>query len=98
MRSGPKPLVARPNCGVCRKPVESFKEEEGDGRLSSYVIFIARCHGAVERQKVHKRDVRSGSLSFGVAFAGPPALEPPRVRGLLGAGQSREACQRRERQ
>lgn len=58
-------------CGECGVPVESFTEEDGDG----FVIFVARCHGATERQKV-RRAMTSG-LNFGMAFAPLVPRLPP---------------------
>jgi hypothetical protein len=78
--TGPRPLRARPACAVCGAPVESFTEEDGAGALAGFVLFVARCHGAVERQKV-RRSLTKG-LNFGAAFVPKNRLgasEPPRA-------------------
>ena len=77
---GPKELHARPICALCRKPVESFTEEEGTGALRGFVLFVARCHGDVERQKVGRGDTRG--LNFGAAFASNLLAGSPTPRSL----------------
>jgi hypothetical protein len=73
--AGPRRLRARPTCAVCRQPVEDFTEEQPDtGALRGFAIFVARCHGAIERQRVDRRLLRG--LNFGMAFADPGALAP----------------------
>lgn len=76
-------LRARPTCAICRVPVAEFTEEDGEGVLRGFVLFVARCHGEVERQKVRRAETKG--MNFGVAFGGKKAIGAPGVRGLLGA-------------
>lgn len=83
VRRGPRPLKARPTCAVCKAPVETFTEEDGDGALAAFVLFVARCHGDVQRVRVRKVDVDKGRLNFGSAFETSKQLPAAAVRGLL---------------
>ena len=57
-------LKARPRCGQCGRPVDSFEEVEHFGRLR----LIARCHG--EREVVELEASQASGLVFGEAFRG----------------------------
>lgn len=61
-------LSARPVCGRCKRPVQSFSEEEVHGRLR----LRARCHG--ESEYVDLEPDEAKSLAFGMAFTQRPRL------------------------
>jgi len=63
-----KELAARPRCALCRRPVQSFVEEEIFGRLR----LVARCHG--DREVVELAPSEATGLVFGDAFAGVKLL------------------------
>lgn len=82
----PTSLKSRPTCDLCQKPVEEFTEEEGEGLLRGFVIFVAKCHGQVERQKVPRRLTRG--LNFSKAFVVPLGLP-----SLVPAAQDNQDCE-----
>lgn len=76
-------LRARPVCAICGTAVEEFTEEDGEGPLRGFVLFVARCHGEIERQKVRRAETKG--MNFGTAFGAAKALPSRSGRGLLGA-------------
>lgn len=76
-------LRARPVCAICGTAVEEFTEEDGEGPLRGFVLFVARCHGEIERQKVRRAETKG--MNFGIAFGETKAISSPGVRGLLEA-------------
>jgi hypothetical protein len=67
-------LEARPQCAICKRPVERFSEEVLD--FVGYVRFKAQCHGAVEivDLPIEGDSAVNGSLAFGVAFRRPAQI------------------------
>lgn len=69
-----KPLAAKPMCGRCGKPVESFTEERDE--WTDCIVWIARCHGKREVVKVPSEVLQAArGLELGVAFRGQRAIE-----------------------
>ena len=66
-------LTARPICAVCKRPVDSFVEEQDP--FADRITFIARCHGERERVTLEGKEVVR-SLDFGMAFVAPKRLTP----------------------
>jgi hypothetical protein len=69
-------LRNRPSCARCNSPVEHFEEVFDD--FLCRVVFVARCHGDVERvvlSRVELALLDSGRLHFARAFVQPLLLE-----------------------